>query len=84
MHGYSLIDANNTVEKFINDCFFHGVNKIIIITGKGSIKTGGVLRRMVPRWLNQPPLRGVVIAIEKAIPRDGGSGAYYLLLRRSR
>ena len=61
-----------------------GKRCILVITGKGSLETGGVLRRMVPLWINQSPLRGVVIAIEKAIPRDGGSGAYYLLLRRRR
>ena len=44
----------------------------------------GVLRRAVPTWLNQPPNRARIIAVHDAQPRDGGSGALYLLLRKRR
>ena len=34
--------------------------------------------------LNQPPNRARIIAVHDAQPRDGGSGALYLLLRKRR
>ena len=56
-----------------------------MITGKGRADQGyGVLRRAVPTWLNQPPNRARIIAVHDAQPRDGGSGALYLLLRKRR
>ena len=36
LHGYTLKEANQKIFQFIEDCFFQGVNKINIITGKGS------------------------------------------------
>ena len=35
LHGYSLSEANKEIEKFIFDCYDKGVNKIIVVTGKG-------------------------------------------------
>ena len=84
LHGHMQYEAYNELKSFLLESQKLGRRCVLVITGKGSVKTGGVLRKMVPRWLNQAPLRSVVIAIEKAIPRDGGSGAYYLLLRRRR
>jgi len=46
--------------------------------------SGGVLRRQVPLWLNQPPNRARVLAFDFAQPRHGGLGALYVLLRRTR
>jgi DNA-nicking Smr family endonuclease len=41
-----------------------------------------VLKSAVPRWLHEPALRPHVLAVTLARPRDGGSGALYLLLRK--
>jgi DNA-nicking Smr family endonuclease len=54
-----------------------------VVTGKG-LETGGTLRHMVPRWLNEEPNRARVLAYSPAQPRHGGSGALYVLLRRRR
>ena len=35
LHGYTLDEANKKISQFIEDCFFQGINKINIITGKG-------------------------------------------------
>ena len=51
-----------------------------MITGKGA----GVLKWHVPEWLKRPPLSGLVLALAEARPADGGSGAFYVLLRRRR
>lgn len=84
LHGMTQGEAHTELNGFVAECQMAGLRTILVITGKGSVKDGGVLRRMVPRWLNQSPLRPTVVAIEQAIPRDGGLGAYYLLLRRRR
>ena len=84
LHGMTQVKAHAELNGFVAECQLADLRTVLVITGKGSVREGGVLRRMVPRWLNQPPLRGMVIAIEQATPRDGGAGAYYLLLRRRR
>ena len=84
LHGMTQSEAHAELNGFIAECQMAGLRSVLVITGKGSVREGGVLRRMVPRWLNQPPLRGMVIAIEQAAPLDGGGGAFYLLLRRRR
>jgi len=47
-----------------------------------SVEEPGVLRRKLPLWLGMEPLRSAVFAMEEAHPRHGGSGAFYLFLRR--
>jgi len=84
LHGMIQIEAHAALNDFIAESHMAGLRNVLVITGKGSVREGGVLRRMVPRWLNQPPLRSMVVAIQQATPRDGGGGAYYLLLRRRR
>ena len=84
LHGMTQAEAHGELNDFIAECHMAGLRSVLVITGKGSVREGGVLRRMVPRWLNQAPLRSMVIAIEQATPRDGGAGAFYLLLRRRR
>lgn len=45
---------------------------------------GGVLRRLLPLWLESPELAPLVQACEAAARHDGGDGAFYVLLRRAR
>ena len=35
LHGFSLDDANKTIEKFINNSHKNGIAKITVVTGKG-------------------------------------------------
>ena len=35
LHGFTLQEANKTIEKFINDSYDHNVSKIVFVTGKG-------------------------------------------------
>ena len=56
-----------------------------MITGRGFGPDGpGVLKRAVPRWLEEAGLRRRILATATAQPRHGGEGALYLLLRRQR
>lgn len=87
LHGMTQTQAHSALSSFIK-AGWHGHRRtVLVITGKGSGPAGrgaGVLRSAVPRWLNEPPLRQMVVAIRPAQPRHGGEGALYVLLKRRR
>ena len=93
LHGFSLIDANNFIEKFIKECFENNVHKIIVITGKGLrsqndknpyiSKDLSILKNSVPKFIkSKPSLIELIKEIKKANIEDGGEGAFYILLRK--
>jgi len=86
LHGMTQAEAHRALDEAVLNSRARGRRCLLVITGKGSVSSGkgGVLRQMVPRWLNQAPLRAAILAIETAQPRDGGGGAIYVLLRRVR
>ena len=85
LHGMTQPEAHRALERFIPQVQDAGKRCVIVITGKGSVSAGGgVLRNAVPGWLNAPLLRPSVLAYAEAVPRAGGAGALYVLLRRAR
>jgi DNA-nicking Smr family endonuclease len=83
LHGRTQEEAHAALGRFLAAAEAAGRRCVLVITGKGARgEGGGVLRRMVPRWLNEPANRARVVALAPARPRDGGEGALYLLLRR--
>ncbi|MGE0717054.1 MAG: Smr/MutS family protein [Alphaproteobacteria bacterium] len=91
LHGMTQAEAHGALERFLGDADRAGRRCVLVITGRGGWGAGedgggrkGVLRRMVPRWLNEPANRGRILAFAEAQPRDGGAGALYVLLRRRR
>lgn len=86
LHGLTQAEAHESLHRFIVSGVNQGRRCMLVITGRGDWGRAerGVLRRMVPRWLNDPAVRPHVLAYTEAQPRDGGSGALYLLLRRRR
>ena len=85
LHGMTLKQAYSSVLRFILDAVEKNVRCLLIITGKGRISEGGgVLRNQFPQWLNHPNIRYHIIGFCAAQPRDGGGGAFYVLLRRKR
>ena len=85
LHGMNQREAYKALEAFLANQQFVGRRCIMVVTGKGVGKEGGgVLRRAVPRWLNEAPNRGRVLAFEYARQKDGGVGALYVLLKRYR
>ena len=94
LHGFTLQEANKTIEKFINDSYDHNVSKIIVVTGKGlhsSVekdpyvsKDLSILKYSVPDFIeNNTDLMKKVIEIRAAEIKDGGSGAFYILLKKN-
>ena len=93
LHGYTLDEANKKVESFINNCFDQKVSKVIIITGKGLhsqndkdpyiSKKFGILKNSVPDFIkNNSSLMTKIINITDAEITDGGSGAFYVFLKK--
>ncbi|SMF08877.1 DNA-nicking endonuclease, Smr domain [Tistlia consotensis] len=85
LHGLNQAAAHEALNGFIARSEALGRRCVLIVTGKGlGREESGVLRRQVPHWLNQAPLRQRVLAFDYARPEHGGQGALYLLLKRRR
>ena len=80
LHGHTAARAEIKLQTFIENASFTGCRCVLVITGKGA----GVLKGHVPGWLKRPPLSKLVLALAEARLADGGSGAFYVLLRRRR
>ena len=95
LHGYSLDEANKTINEFINKSFEENVTKIIVITGKGLhseneknpyvSKNLSILKYSVPEYIEtNQSLMSKIINISDAKIEDGGSGAFYIYLKKKR
>ena len=91
LHGMTADQAHSALIGFISGARARRLRLVLVITGKGragreaphamTARTG-VLRHQVPEWLAQPPLSGFVLQVAPAHRSHGGSGAYYVYLRR--
>jgi len=86
LHGMTQTEAHRRLHAFLARARDDGRRTVLIITGKGSRLEGGegVLRRAVPRWLNEPPVRDWIKGFSYAARQHGGEGALYVLLKRRR
>ncbi|MEM9010127.1 MAG: Smr/MutS family protein [Pseudomonadota bacterium] len=92
LHGMTAARAHAALTRFLLTAHQRADRLILVITGKGRAEAsaglipgeGGVLRRAVPHWLEEPPLRPIVLHIMPAHARHGGNGALYVYLRRVR
>ena len=93
LHGFTLSDANKEIEKFINQSYQKGLNKLIIVTGKGLHSKNksdpyvsndlSILKYSVPHFIkNNENLMNKIIEIKDANINDGGSGAFYIYLKK--
>ena len=95
LHGYSLEQANKTIEKFIYFAFEEKINKLIVVTGKGLhsqnekdpfvSKDLSILKYSVPEFIgNNLDLMNMINEIKDADIEDGGSGAFYIFLKKNK
>ena len=92
LHGMTLARAHPALTSFVLNAHASGKRLVLVITGKGRQRDDhgpiperrGVLKHQVPQWLQSGPLRSVVLQVAQAHVRHGGSGAYYVYLRRNR
>ncbi len=95
LHGYTLEEANIAVEKFIIKSFSKNINKLIVVTGKGIhsdneknpyvSKDLSILKHSVPEFIsNSKKLMQMINDIQDAKIEDGGSGAFYIYLKKNK
>ncbi len=83
LHGMTQAEAFAALHRFIHAAVAQEKRTVLVITGKGQ-RFEGVLKRMVPLWLEEPELVCHLVAITPAQPKDGGTGAFYLRLKKSK
>lgn len=80
LHGSTINEARDLLSKFLEHCIQNHQRCVRIIHGRGKLTaTPPVLKNHVNSWLQQYP---DILAFCSAIPRDGGTGAVYVLLKR--
>lgn len=92
LHGMTLDQAHPALNRFIMTAHGKGHRLVLVITGKGAPqdpydpapRRRGVLKQQVPLWMTMAPLNTVILQVSEAHIRHGGSGAYYVYLRRGR
>ena len=95
LHGYTLDEANKTIEDFIKKAFLKNVTKLIVVTGKGLhsenekdpyvSKELSILKYSIPEFIsNNNSLMNIINEITDAKIEDGGSGAFYIYLKKNK
>ena len=93
LHGETLDEANQIIENFIKKSYQDKVHKLIIVTGKGLhsknekdpyvSKDLGILKYSIPDFLkNNSELMKMISSISDARIKDGGTGAFYIFLKK--
>ena len=93
LHGKTLDEANSIIENFIKKSYEDKVQKLIIVTGKGLhsdnekdpyvSKDLGILKYSIPEFLrNNEDLMKIISNISEASVKDGGTGAFYIFLKK--
>ena len=95
LHGYSLDDANKAIENFIIKSHQENINKLVVVTGKGIhsqnekdpyvSKDLSILKYSVPEFIsNNKNLMKIIYEMKDAKIEDGGSGAFYIYLKKNK
>jgi len=95
LHGYTLEQANKTIENFINKSYEKNINKLIVVTGKGLhsqneknpyvSKDLSILKYSVPNFiLKNKNLMKIINEMQNAKIEDGGGGAFYIFLKKNK
>ena len=93
LHGFTLDQANKKIRDFINQCYLDRINKLIVVTGKGLhseneknpyvSKDLSILKYSVPEYIkNNKSLMNKIYEFGEAKIEDGGSGAFYIFLKK--
>ena len=93
LHGYTLEQANKSIENFIIKSYQEKINKLIVVTGKGIhsqneknpyvSKDLSILKYSVPEFIKKnQELMMKIYDIKEADIKDGGDGAFYIFLKK--
>jgi DNA-nicking Smr family endonuclease len=84
LHRMTVAIARRELFQFVQDCHQLGLRSVLIIHGKGETPTErgkcSILKGCTDHWLRQ---LDIVQAFHSARPQHGGTGAVYVLLRKS-
>lgn len=78
LHGLTSPEAAIAIDDFLKSCRRDGLRCIQVIHGRGKMTGEAVLKTKVNAWLPQSPY---VLAFCSCLPKHGGVGAVYILLR---
>jgi DNA-nicking Smr family endonuclease len=94
LHGLTEDRAHQALLSFLRRAQLDGVKLVLVITGKGNpkdedgavwtMRRHGILKEMVPRWLNEKHFAALIAGSGAAHRRHGGDGALYVYLRKIR
>ena len=95
LHGYSLEEANKSIEDFIIKSYQEKINKLVVVTGKGIhsknekdpyvSKDLSILKYSVPEFIsNNKNLMKIIYEMKDAKIEDGGGGAFYIFLKKNK
>ncbi len=95
LHGYTLEQAHKSIEDFIIKSYEEKINKLIVVTGKGIhsdnekdpyvSKDLSILKYSVPDFIsNNKNLMNYINEMTDAKIEDGGSGAFYIHLKKNK
>ncbi len=82
LHRRTIDEARRELYRFIQECMSHDIRSVLVLPGKGdrNINDPAVLKSYLVHWLEE---LDEVQAYHTAQPHHGGSGAFYVLLRKS-
>ncbi|MFL1484232.1 DNA endonuclease SmrA [Marinobacter sp. LN3S78] len=82
LHRMTVEEARREVFGFVKDCVRYGLRSVIILHGKGERNPDGIaqLKSYLARWL---PELDEVLAFHSAQKHHGGTGAVYVMVRKS-
>jgi DNA-nicking Smr family endonuclease len=81
LHGMTLTAAHETLLRFLRDAKASKLRCVLVITGKGRGGEGAI-RRELPLWLSTASLSPLILTTAQALPKHGGSGAVYVILKK--
>jgi DNA-nicking Smr family endonuclease len=95
LHGYTLEEANKSIENFIIKSYQEKISKLIVVTGKGIhsqnetdpyvSKDLSILKYSVPEFISKnKDLMKIIYDMKDAKIEDGGAGAFYIFLKKNK
>jgi DNA-nicking Smr family endonuclease len=86
LHGQNADQALDSLLFFMRESYLAGRRVVLVIPGRGKNSPQGlsILRQELQTWLTREPLKRIVLAFCTAQPKDGGAGALYALLRKTK
>lgn len=81
LHGHTQDTGRAALGRFLRAAHARGDRTVIVITGVG--RSGeGVLKRRFPEWLAERDLRALISGYAPAHHAHGGTGAFYVFIKR--